>query len=83
MLNIDDYTVLLKVLECEIKLADPLTAHNIARELSAIYLKTTYVGVQKGVPERLGSLINYIQNTIPDYSEVITGLLQEIISKKK
>ncbi len=83
MLDLDDYVVLLKILEREIKIADPVTAHNIARELSAIYLKTNFTGPQKGVAERLGSMIVYINKTVPDYSEVLTELIQDIIHKIK
>lgn len=83
MLDLDDYTVLLKVLEREVKIADPMTASNIARELSAIYLKCAYGGPQKGVADRLRSMIVYIQKTVPDYSEVLTGLLEDVIHKKK
>lgn len=83
MLDLEDYVVLLKVLEREIKIADPITAHNLARELSAIYLKTNFAGPQKGVAERLGSMIVYIQKTIPDYSEVLTELIQDVIQKMK
>lgn len=81
MLDLNDYTILLKVLEHEVKNADPMTASNIARELSAIYLKSTYAGPQKGITERLRSMITYIQRTIPDYSEVLSDLLQDIIQK--
>ncbi len=81
MLDLNDYTILLKVLEREVKIADPMTASNIARELSAIYLKSTYAGPQKGTPERLRSMITYIQRTIPDYSEVLSDLLQDVIQK--
>lgn len=81
MLELNDYTILLKVLEREVKIADPMTASNIARELSAIYLKSTYAGPQKGTVERLRSMITYIQRTIPDYSEVLSDLLQDIIQK--
>lgn len=81
MLDLNDYTILLKVLEREVKIADPMTASNIARELSAIYLKSTYAGPQKGTVERLRSMITYIQRTIPDYSEVLSDLLQDIIQK--
>jgi hypothetical protein len=81
MLELNDYTILLKVLEREVKIADPMTASNIARELSAIYLKSTYAGPQKGTVERLRSMITYIQRTIPDYSEVLSDLLQDVIQK--
>lgn len=81
MLDLNDYTILLKVLEREVKIADPMTASNIARELSAIYLKSTYAGPQKGTVERLRSMITYIQRTIPDYSEVLSDLLQDVIQK--
>ncbi len=81
MLELNDYTILLKVLEREVKIADPMTASNIARELSAIYLKSTYAGPQKGTVERLCSMITYIQRTIPDYSEVLSDLLQDVIQK--
>ncbi len=83
MLELNDYTILLKVLEREVKIADPMTASNIARELSAIYLKSTYAGPQKGTVERLRSMITYIQRTIPDYSEVLSDLLQDVIQKIK
>ena len=81
MLDLNDYTILLKVLEREVKIADPMTASNIARELSAIYLKSTYAGPQNGTVERLRSMITYIQRTIPDYSEVLSDLLQDVIQK--
>lgn len=81
MLELNDYTILLKVLEREVKIADPMTASNIARELSTIYLKSTYAGPQKGTVERLRSMITYIQRTIPDYSEVLSDLLQDVIQK--
>lgn len=81
MLSLDDYVVLLKVLEREVKIADPMTASNIARELSAIYLKSTYSGPQKGTADRLRSMIVYIQKTVPDYSEVLSGLLFDAIQK--
>lgn len=81
MLDLNDYTILLKVLEHEVKIADPMTASNIARELSAIYLKSTYAAPQKGTTERLRSMITYIQRTIPDYSDVLSNLLQEVINK--
>lgn len=81
MLDLEDYTVLLKVLEREVKIADPITASNIARELSAIYLKSTYVGPQKGTADRLRSMIVYIQKTIPDYSEILSDLLTDVIRK--
>ena len=81
MLDLNDYTILLKVLEREVKIADPMTASNLARELSAIYLKSTYAGPHKGTAERLRSMITYIQRTIPDYSEVLSDLLQDVILK--
>lgn len=81
MLNLEDYTVLLKVLEREVKIADPMTASNVARELSAIYLKSTYTGPQKGTADRLRSMIVYIQKTVPDYSEVLSELLNDVILK--
>ena len=81
MLDLNDYTVLLNVLEREVKIADPITASNIARELSAIYLKSTYVGPQNGTADRLRSMISYINKTIPDYSVVLADLLNDCIRK--
>jgi hypothetical protein len=81
MLDLDDYIVLLKILERDVRNSDVITASNIARELSAIYLKSAYFGPQKGTVERLRSMITYIKKTIPDYSEILSELIQDVIYK--
>ena len=83
MLHIEDYTTALKLLERDTKLYDPQTAYNIARELSAIYLKGAFDIPQQRVVERLTSLINYIIKTIPDNSELLVFVIEDIIEKIK
>lgn len=83
MINLDDYVILLKVLEREVKPIDPTTAYNIARELSAIYLKFAYDIPMKGTIDRLQSLIAYIEKTVPNSSEILVFVLIEIIDKIK
>lgn len=81
MFELDDYTSLMRVLENEVKIADPLTAWNIARELSLIYVKTKYAGPQSGTIGRLRSMIDYIQKTVPDYSNELSNLIGVVIRK--
>ena len=52
MIDLNDYMTLLKILESEVKNVDQITASNIARELSAIYLKCTYFGPQRGTDRK-------------------------------
>lgn len=81
MFELDDYTALMKVLENEVKIADPMTAWNIAREVSAIYVKATYAGPQVGTVARLHSMIDYINKTVPDYSNELSNLIGVVIRK--
>ncbi len=83
MLHFDDYVTALKLLERDTKLHDEQTAYNIARELSVIYLKDAFSVPQKGVIERLGSMINYINKTIPDNSELLVFIIEDMIEKMK
>lgn len=81
MFTLTDYTILLRILENEILIADPVTAHNLAKELSVIYVKTTYTGFQPATIDRLRSMMVYIKKTIPDYSDVLCGVLESVIYK--
>lgn len=83
MLHLDDYVTALKLLERDTKLHDEQTAYNIARELSAIYLKGAFGVPQKGVAERLGSMITYINKTIPDNAELLVFVIEDMIEKIK
>ena len=71
MFDLEKYTRIMRVLEDEIKGLDIVTAHNIAKEISVIYLKYTYAIPQPGILGRLDSLIVYINKTLPNAENLV------------
>lgn len=83
MISLKDYTELLRIIEIDIKDADPHTAYNVAKELSVIYLKCTYSISQPNLISRLTSLSGYLTKTCPHESDIANMLLLDIIEKIK
>lgn len=83
MISLKEYTALLRLIEVDIKDSDPTTAHNLARELSVIYIKCAYGVSQPNLLDRLGSMVTYIQKSAPNEGDLVVALLLDIISKIK
>lgn len=74
MFDLEKYSTILTILETEVKDNDALTAHNVAKEVSVIYLKYTYAIPQPGIVARMDSLIDYVNKTIPDCDRLLSEL---------
>lgn len=74
MFDLEKYNKILSILETEVKDNDSLTAHNVAKEVSVIYLKYTYSIPQPGIVARIDSLIDYISKAIPDCDRLLSEL---------
>lgn len=82
-MNLKQYTLALQVLENEIRQVDPVTAYNIARELSVIYVKLNYDKVNptivKAQKSRLLSMVDYIMKTIPMNAEALSTIILDYV----
>ncbi len=67
---------IMSVLEGEIKSRDVTVAHNIAREISAIYLKHAYNIPIVNCVSRLNSLLDYIWKVLPDELELVLRITE-------
>lgn len=81
-MKLAQYASILETLENTVKKGDSVTAHNIAKELSVIYVKLTYeklTQVQRTrQKERLLSMVDYIIKVIPDHAEIIAAAILDI-----
>lgn len=81
-MQLAQYTSILETLETTVKKDDSVTAHNIARELSVIYVKLAYEKLTKEQRERqrerLLSMVDYIIKVIPDHAEMIAAAILDI-----
>ena len=79
MINLNEYVMLLRVLQWEIKQLDNEIAYNIARELSMIYLKPAFDIPAKGSIDRLESLGAYTKKALGERASTFCNLIDDIV----
>lgn len=85
-MNLREYTDLLEILEKDVKKDDAVTAYNLVKELSVIYLKLNYERLsseQKArQKDRLLSMVDYIITAIPKHAEKLSIIILDSIESE-
>ena len=85
-MNLKEYTDLLEILEKDVKKDDAVTAYNLVKELSVIYLKLNYERLSSEQKtrqkDRLLSMVDYIITAIPKHAEKLSIIILDSVESE-